>query len=429
MRAVEAEAECTAPLASLYACSLAAAGDAAEARRWHDQAVALAPEDAAIAAARAADAIWLERDPTRAGVAWMRRFCPTPKPRQWRSAEGKLVIVYLVAALADRHDAAAVAAVAGAHDRARVKVIGYGSGARSWLENAALGGAFDEWRDIATLDMATIARSLDRDGADLVVDVSGLHAPQCLLALAQLESAVRVGWIGNGTVLDASVYDATIVAASAGMTETRWPIAGGYPLCPAPRREQRPDRSTFHFGADVGLFQLDPETVAAWSSILRSATEAKLLLRAADTSGGMVDRLIARFGRELAARIDLVAVESVDEFFALVDVALAPRRGVSPRLAAEAVACGVPCVATGGSGDTTPYAAFLRQFGLGRDLVAADERDDVGIALALAGSAEARARIGAMARAAASQPEYGASHFARMLEQNALRTKQDRAAQ
>ena len=146
LKPVEAELECAAPLASLYATCLAAAGDAADARRWHDQAIALAPKDRIVRAACAADAIWLERDPARPTKAWTRRFCPASKPRQVGPIGAKLVIVYLVSALADRRDTAAVAAVAAAHDRSRVKVIGYGSGAQSWLENAALSGAFDEWR-------------------------------------------------------------------------------------------------------------------------------------------------------------------------------------------------------------------------------------------------------------------------------------------
>src|SRR5579885_3367381 len=222
MAAAAPLAERSAPIASLTARSLAAVGDAAAARRWHDRATALAPDDVAIAAARAADAIWLEHDPAAAVQAWLRRFCPPRKPPRRRAADARLVIIYLVPALADRGDAAAVAAVARAHDRGRVKVIGYGSGARSWPENAALAGAFDEWRDIAALDAATIARSIGRDGADLVVDLAGLRAPQSLIALAALEDAVCVGWLGHGVALEASPYDAAVSAASADPVAGRW---------------------------------------------------------------------------------------------------------------------------------------------------------------------------------------------------------------
>ena len=424
MAAAAPLAERSAPIASLTARSLAAVGDAAAARRWHDRATALAPDDVAIAAARAADAIWLEHDPAAAVQAWLRRFCPPRKPPRRRAADARLVIIYLVPALADRGDAAAVAAVARAHDRGRVKVIGYGSGARSWPENAALAGAFDEWRDIAALDAATIARSIGRDGADLVVDLAGLRAPQSLIALAALEDAVCVGWLGHGVALEASPYDAAVSAASADPVAGRWTIGGGYPLPPA--RPQAAERAAVQFGADVTLAQLDAETLAAWSAILDAAADARLVLRGGDTGAGTVDRLVARFGRPLAARIDLVAAESFEAFYGRVDVALAPRRGTSARLAAEATACGVPCVAM--AGGPAPYADFLRGLGLGDELVAADERAYVRLALALAGSAAARARIGALLLATANRPEQGPAHFARMLEQNTLQALRDRAA-
>ncbi len=53
-----------------------------------------------------------------------------------------------------------------------------------------------------------------------------------------------------------------------------------------------------------------------------------------------------------------------------VDVALAPRRGLSPRMAAEAMACGVPPWPVAGPDAVAPYAAFLRALGLGAALVA-----------------------------------------------------------
>jgi glycosyltransferase involved in cell wall biosynthesis len=71
-------------------------------------------------------------------------------------------------------------------------------------------------------------------------------------------------------------------------------------------------------------------------------------------------------------------------------VALAPAKGGSPRMAAEAIACGVPVVALDSGGI---YGAFLRRLGLGGSLVAADERDYVSIALGLAGSAAAREQV------------------------------------
>jgi tetratricopeptide (TPR) repeat protein len=412
MRAVALAAHSSAPLASLYGRCLAAAGDAAAARRWHETAEALAPDDAAIAAAAIADGAWLADAPTlaAAGADWARRFCPPARPRAGRRLEDKLVIAYLVPALGDRADAIAVGDVARAHDRSRVKVIAYGAGARSWPENALLSGGFDRWQDVGTLDGATIARCLARDGIHVAIDVSGFAAPQMLLALARTTTAIRVSWLGNPACLGAPVYDARIVAASAAAGDADWAIAGGYPVVCSRYRAARAVRGSLHLGADASLAQLGDETVSCWAAILRALPQAKLLLRSRDTSAGAVDRLVARFGRDLAARIDLVASERCQDFYALVDIALAPYRGLSARIAAEALACGVPALAFPGPAAVAPYGAFL-QGCVGASLVAADDGDCVRRALALVADGNAWPEAAASADATA---------FARAIERRAF---------
>ncbi len=331
MRPIEDEAARDAPFASLYGRCLAASGDFAAALRWHGEAVALAPGDAAITAARIADGRWLDEPYAlkQLAASWAHDHCTPAKPRAARAAaaDKKLVIAYLVNALDDRAGAAAIAAVARAHDRGRFTVIGYGSGAQSWDENMALSGAFDRWQDIAALDGATIARYFEHDGVDAVIDVSGFGAPQTLLALARFGGGVRISWLGNPAPLLAPVYDARIAAATGPEATGEWRIAGGYPL---PRPDKPHDRAgrdgPTQFGADVTLAQLGDDTVALWSSILRGS-DAKLLLRANDTGRGAVDRLVGRFGAALAARIDLVAADRFEDFWA-------PRRcraGAAPR--------------------------------------------------------------------------------------------------
>ena len=389
MRVIEDEAAQSAPLASLSGRSLAASGDFAAALRRHGEALALAPADAAIAAARIGDGRWLDEPQAlaRRGADWARIFAPPRPPGAVRRSREKIVVAYLVTAIEDRGSAAAIAAVAQAHDRARYEVIGYGTGAQSWPENAALSGAFDRWQDVAALDGATMARYFAHDAVDVVIDASGFAAPQSLLALARTAGALRVSWLGNPAALGAPIYDARIAAAAEPGDAAAWRIAGAYPLPRAQRRAPRAGSPT-QFGADVALPQLGDDTVAPWSAILRASPDAKLLLRAQDTGRGAVDRMVARFGAALAARIDLVSAKGFEDFYALVDVALAPRRGVSPRLAAEAVACGVPIVAFAAASAIEPYGAFLRGIGLGTAPLATDDGDYVRRALAFAAAPE-----------------------------------------
>lgn len=410
-------------VASLMARVLAALGEAAAAR-WHERACAAAPQDAAIAAARIADAPWLGVGPRQREAwvkDWLGRFTRPGKARHWRRAGDRLAIGYLVPHFADRGDAAAVAAVARAHRRQGTSVVGYGLGAQSWDDNAPLRGAFDKWRDIIGVDHATLAKMLAGDNLDVVIDVGGFAAPDALRALARVGSAVRVAWIADPGGLERQIYDAAILSrtARAGTAEIAlWqPPSGAYPLLRdwARRREHIAD-GVCRFGADVQLAQLDPPTVALWRGALAAAPRAVLLLRANDLGhDANIARLSERFG-DLAARIDIVAAAEADEFYRQVDVALTPLRGPSARMAAEALGCGVPALALEGDGAAQPYAALLRDLGLG-ELVAATAEDYIGLAAGLAASPERLARAIAAVEPVAARGEDTAAAIAVAIEE------------
>ena len=408
---------------SLHARVSTAVGRFEQARALHERATAEAPADSAIAAARIADGGLLDVDPaTLASWSkdWAQRFCAAPKPRQWRRVGGKLAIGYIVSAFADPLDIAAVAAAARAHDRNRVTVVGFGMGAQNWDENALFGGAFDKWQDIGSLDPATLARFFDRAGLHLIVDTAGFASPNSLVALSRLQTAIRVSWLGNPATLGAPVYDVHVAGVLPKAREAHWPLGGGYPIIPSAQPMAAvSSRDDFHFGVDARMSQIDDETVALWTKVLEAKPAAKLLLRSRDMArGANIDRLIGCFGRVLAARVDVVDVETPAEFYASIDVALMPCRGVSPRAAAEALAHGVPPVTLGKGKGTSPYAPFLRGLGIDASLVSSTEAGYVKIAVNLATSREARKELVAGLKTAV---EAGAPHhFARALEERAM---------
>lgn len=409
--------------ASLLARALADVGDAVAARRWHDEACAAAPEDGEIAAARVADAPWLGIDHAAAAAGWASRFTKPGKGRRWRPAGDKLVIGYLVSHFADRKDAAAVAAVARAHKRPGVSVIGYGLGAQSWDENALLRGAFDKWRDISGFDPATLARTLAVDGLAVVIDVGGFASPGNLRALARVDTALRAAWLCDAAGLERTVYDAVIASAAerrSGAIDLWRPACGHYPLLRDwTRPRERSSDDNCRFGSDVRLCQIDEPTTRLWRALLTAAPQSVLLLRANDMGPGPnIGRLIARFGADLAARIDIIDAASPEDFYRQVDVALAPVRGVSPRLAGEALACGVPLVALDDANAGSTYSALLRALGLG-ELVAATAEGYVALAGALAQSAERRGKAAALAATIADRGEGIATEIAAAIEQAA----------
>lgn len=369
----------TAPpeLASLYARALTAVGERQSAIDRHCEALQAAREDATIAAAHIADAPFLGMpadEIERLARDWTARFALTPKPARKHISGSKLVIGYLVSAFTDPEDAAAVAAVAQAHDRARVTVLGFGEGGQTAEQNKFLIGVFSKWRDVGALDPATLARTLSGDGVDVLIDAGGFAAARQLQALTRFDTGLRVSWLGNPTGILAPLYDARLNAAD-------YPVLDGRDS--APTRAARP----LAFGADVSLAQLDAKTLALWATILGSVAEANLVLRARDMDAkANVARLIAQFGQSLAARIDLRHVERASDFYEAVDIALLPLSGASPRAAAEALASGIPAIAMTGE----PYGAFLSGRGLGKRFVAEDGAHYCTIAATLAQAAEAR---------------------------------------
>jgi predicted O-linked N-acetylglucosamine transferase (SPINDLY family) len=416
-------------LISLYAHGLTEVADFDAARRWHDKACSAAPHDAAIAAARLADALWLGDDATAVAAAaadWVDRFAKRGKPAPRRAPREKLVIGYVVSEFFDRRDAAAVAAVAHAHDRSSVQVVGYGGGAKAWDENIVLGGAFEQWRDISRLDPATLARTFASDGLDAVIDVGGATAPASLQALAQARSALRVAWLQNPAGLEA-VYDAVITSdARSGVLPGRcWPVGwGAYPLVPEPRTGLGRTRDdALRFGADILLRQLNREAIELWSALLNAIPRSVLLLRQNDlTSPENVNRLVERFGRSLAGRIDILSAASSGEFYRHVDIALAPTIGTSPRVVAEALYFGVPTLVLrhdrlGGS-----YTAWLTELGLGAHLVAISPEDYLEKGKSLAFSPEIRSRVASAIATAAASAEASAATIARAIEQAVRRS-------
>ncbi len=420
--------------ASLMARSLAVIGEAEAAARWHENACAAAPERAEIGAARIADAPWLgvaqkERDGWI--ETWLGRFTRPSQAKRLRAAGSALVVGYLVPHLVDRGDAVAIAAVARALRQRGVTVVGYGLGAQSSADNTLLRGAFDKWRDITGVDQATLAKVLAGDGLHVAIDACGFAAPDALRALARLNTALRVAWIVDPSGLEGRIYDAAIAAgpAASGGSIAFWrPRGGFYPLLRDwTRQRDRVADGACRFGADVHPAQIDGATAALWRRVLAAAPQAMLLLRADSLDiDANLSRLIARFG-DAAARIDIVAVPDADEFYRQVDVALAPLRGTSPRMAAEALGCGVPVLALDAGGEwQPPYAALLRELGLA-ELVAATPEAYAALAAGLAISAEKRSRAAASVAPIAARGEETAALIAATIE-DAARAALGRAA-
>jgi predicted O-linked N-acetylglucosamine transferase (SPINDLY family) len=257
------------------------------------------------------------------------------------------------------------------------------------------------------------------DGVDVIIDASGFASPTNIRALARVNSAIRVAWLGAVPGLDHVAYDATIGTASVNMECWHAPH-GGYPLVRDWTRDLHhvPDQRC-RFGSDASIAEIDARTVRLWGAALAAAPEAVLLLRADDMAHpANINRLIERVGRELAARIDIVDAALAEDFYSVVDVALAPATARSLRLVGEAIACGVPVLALEDGGAFGAHAPALRALGLG-DLVFKDISSIAAAAGELARSSQRRSAARLRVAAIAAHGERVATEIAAAIEQGA----------
>ncbi len=393
---------------SLLARAHAAMGDAAAAEVQHRQAMAGAPEDAAIAAVRLVDmplvpGVTVEslRD---AGADWERRFgsrAETPSPAP---ASGKRTrIGFLCSALADARDKDLLADLGLGLPADRYELFAYGFGEVETPRNAVLRAAFKKWRNCAELDADTLAFSIRSDGIDVLFDLGGHRSPLQLLALAQRPAPLQVAWLSGAAPLGLSSIDAVLADAATdpdGVAEKDF-AHRLYRLPHGLRAYRRPAAGIATpaagggvcFGADVGLDQLHPDLCAAWARILKAAPKSSLLLQGrgfADQS--MVRRLIDRFAPHgVGEQIDVFFGLS-EEFYSAIDLALAPFVAQHPYAEAAMLAHGVPVIALAGRGRHRRQASgLLVNAGLSRFAAGGADAYEA-LALALASAADARAK-------------------------------------
>lgn len=408
---------------SLMARASASIGDAEGAAALHDAAVRLAPEDAAVMAAAVRDARWFEPDPVRrrrAAEGWLARFAASPRSTRPFAPRGdKLRIGYLVAGVAGSPLAAAVAAVARQHDRTSVEVRGYGFGELAAENNIGLRGGFDEWRDVSRIDPRTLARILEGDALDLLIDASGLRAPDGLLAMSLANVPLRCGWLGLPEVTTGAPYDCWLTCdggmpdggarlVSLGPTHL---AASGKPL---PRLG--PVGGGLRLGFDLSPREMTPAAIELLRRIVAALPTAQLLILDHGFSQPIVvDRLIAQLG-DAAERADIVKVVEMRAFLAQVDLVVVPPTVETPRSAAEAIGHGVPALVIGPG----PAAAIARNAGLANLAVS----DGTAAVEALRGMAEGDAMLNdAWARAQAAVAAFDGRRIAAAIAELAARVE------
>ncbi len=291
-----------------------------------------------------------------------------------------------------------------AHDRGAVEIHAYASVDRPDEATWRYRELFDHWRDVRQLDDAALARLIEADGIDILVELAGHTAGSRLSACALRPAPVQVSWLGYPNTTGLPAIDWRLVdavtdppGAEALAVERLCRLPRGFlayaPSAQAPEVVPPPvlQRGHVTFGAGNNLSKLSPATLACWAELLRALPDARLLLNSRTLADPLVrDRLRRRF-RELgveASRLELrPGLADLAGYLATygeIDIALDPFPYNGTTTSCESLWMGVPVVALAGDRHAGRVAAsILHRLGLD-DLVAATPEAYAATAAALA---------------------------------------------
>jgi protein O-GlcNAc transferase len=283
------------------------------------------------------------------------------------------------------------------------------------------------WREIVNQSDAAVARLIESDGIDILVDLSG-HTDVRLLVFARKPAPLQVTWNGYPNTTGMAAMDYRITDAYAdppGMTEhlhteklIRLPeIYMAYeqphaspPVVPPPSL----GKGYVTFGSFNTLPKIGPQVIAVWARILKELPTARLVMLTVP-EGSTRTRLAQAFAEHGIGpeRLELIARLPSWQFMEAhqqVDIALDPFPYNGTTTTCQTLWMGVPLIAlAGGTHVSRVGVSMLSNLGLQR-LIARDHQQYVSLAVSLAQNREelAALRAGLRGRMQASPLTDGA---------------------
>ncbi|MES2187025.1 MAG: O-linked N-acetylglucosamine transferase [Pseudomonadota bacterium] len=293
--------------------------------------------------------------------------------------------------------------VLASHDPARVLAFAYHAGPqRDWVTEQLARSC--SLRMVGALDDAALARQVQADGIDVLVDLSGHTAGSRLTMFARRPAPVQVSWLGYFATTGLAVMDAVLLdaahappGAETQFTETvvrmpqgRWcyvPVPFMPPV-PAGLPAQRNGHVTF--GCFNNSAKLNGRVFDLWARLLLAVPTARLVLKwrtfLDPAYGARVREAFAAHGVD-PARLDLRGpsfhVDALKEY-GDIDIALDPFPFTGGLTSCEALWMGVPVVTWPQERVVSRQTlALLQTVGL-PELAASDANDYLRIASTLA---------------------------------------------
>lgn len=259
------------------------------------------------------------------------------------------------------------------------------------------------WVDVTTWNDNQLARRIEEDGIDILLDLSGHTSMQRMSLFGQRAAPVQatfLGYPGSTGVpnIDWLVADSVVApVGSEGLFSEQLARLPNSVFCFAPEIDYPyPDYDQAHaqrpltFGSFNNVPKLTPHTIKLWAAVLKEVPDSRLLLKAPSfKDDGAIEAFAQRFMAEGIARDRLefrgpVGLTEMMAEYADVDIALDPVPYNGGTTTLQALWMGVPVVVkAGGNFVSRMGASFMSAAGL-HDWVAASDADYVRIAAAMA---------------------------------------------
>lgn len=358
-------------------------------------------------------------------------------PGRDRDPNRRLRIGWLTSDFRGHPVAAFVLPFLGKLDPQRIESIAYYNSASVDSITRRCREAVSIWRDVIGIGDAALAKLIEDDAIDILIDLNGNTDGNRLLAVARKPAPIVVTWLGFPGTSGMSAVDYIIVPpdplleAGAWCTEKPWPLPDCYgvrtgipevPILPGLPCERmgRP----FTFGCLNNFRKASQETIRLWSSVLNRVPDSRLVVVARGGRDGTLVAYIheqfARFGVQ-PERVDILGMQSQLDYFNSyneIDLGLDPFPFNGGTTGYDSIWMGVPYVTWPGDMLVSRMGkAILENVGLGQLIVgSADDYVEKAVELASDRERLKSLRHGLRERMLGS-PLMDAPRFARGLEQ------------
>jgi len=294
----------------------------------------------------------------------------------------------------------------------------------------------DVWREVRLLSDIDLARQIQQDEIDILIDLSGHTAGNRLLVFAYKPAPVQVSWLGYFATTGVDAIDYVIAdpyiappQEDANFTEVLWRLPS-VRICFTPPADPlevgSPPALTngfVTFGCFNTLTKINEDVVRCWGRVLNAAPNSRLLLKAPQfTERSICTRVADAFSKAGidSSRLEFEGPSRRAEYmkrYGSVDICLDPFPFPGGTTTVEALWMGVPVVTLRGHNFISRQGeALLTATGL-TDLIADDENSYVAIAARIASDRGALANLRTSLRSALeNSPVMDAASFARDFE-------------